>query len=163
MLTLFATIVLFWAAWNLVNGPIGRAIIALRDHEVAGEVMGIRAGIVKSMTFGISGLYTGIAGGLSALSIQFVAPDSFQMFLSVTLLVGAVVGGVATIWGAFLGALFVVYVPNISESISADATWAVYGAFLLFIIYVMPNGMAGGLEDLYRKLRKRSATAHTGT
>lgn len=157
--TLFATILLFWAAWNLVRGPMGRAIIALRDHEVAGEVMGIRAGIVKSLTFGISGMYTGIAGGLSALSIQFVAPDSFHMFVSVTLLVGAVVGGVATIWGAFLGALFVVFVPNISETISESATWAVYGAFLLLVIYLMPNGMAGGLEELYRKLRARTTSA----
>lgn len=155
--TLFVTVGLFWAAWNLVRGPVGRAIIALRDHEVAAEVMGIRASIFKSLTFGVSAMYTGIAGSLSALSIQFVAPDSFHMFVSVTLLVGAVVGGVATIWGAFLGALFVVFIPNVAEQISSNATWAIYGAFLLLVIYLMPNGMAGGLEDLFRKLRARAA------
>jgi branched-chain amino acid transport system permease protein len=92
--------VLLMAAWNLTHSRVGRALVALRDHPIAAEAMGVPAAHYKTVTFGISSLYAGIAGALSALAVQFVAPESFPELLSVSLLVGIIVGGAASISGA---------------------------------------------------------------
>jgi branched-chain amino acid transport system permease protein len=106
--------------------------------------MGIDTSLYKSLTFGVSALYTGIAGALGAIVVQFVAPDSFTFILSVSLLVGLVVGGVGWIPGAFFGAAFVLFVPNFAESLSKGLSGAVYGVMIILLIYVLPSG-AGGL------------------
>src|SRR5499427_9204138 len=99
-LSLAILIVLFVLAANLLRGRTGRAIMAIRDNHLAAETMGINSALYKSVVFGVSAAYTGIAGALSAIAIAFVAPDSFDVFLSVTLLTGIVIGGLATISGA---------------------------------------------------------------
>jgi branched-chain amino acid transport system permease protein len=147
--TLGTLILLFVAAWNLLRGRIGRAMVAIRDHHVAAETMGVNSALYKTLTFGISALYTGIAGALGAIIIQFVAPDSFTIFLSISFLVGMVVGGLASISGAIYGGLFIVFIPNISEEISKGAAWAVYGVFLLAFMYLMPMGVAGFLRKVW--------------
>jgi branched-chain amino acid transport system permease protein len=149
---LFWAIVLFVAAWNLLRGRIGRALVAIRDHPIAAETMGINTAMYKSLTFGISALYTGIAGALAAIGVQFASPDSFSVFLSLSLLVGVVVGGLASISGAFYGALFIQFVPNVADKISKAAPWAIYGVILIAFMYLMPSGVAG----LVRKVRARS-------
>jgi branched-chain amino acid transport system permease protein len=126
--TLAVMLVMFLLAWNLLRGRIGRAMIAIRDNHVATEAMGVNNAMVKSLTFGVSAMYTGIAGALGAIAIQFVAPDSFDIFLSIILLVGIVIGGLASISGAIYGALFIQFVPNIADQISKAAPWAIYGA-----------------------------------
>src|SRR4029079_425118 len=103
--TLGVTLVMFILGANLLRGRIGRAMMAIRDNHVAAEAMGVNNAMVKSLTFGISAMYTGVAGALSAIAIQFVAPDSFNIFLSITFLVGIVIGGLASISGAIYGAL----------------------------------------------------------
>src|SRR5690349_13557663 len=100
-------VVLFVVGWNLLRGRIGRAMVAIRDQPAAAKAMGIDTAMAKSATFGVSALYAGVAGALNAIAVQFVAPDSFQPFLSITLLVGIVIGGLASISGAFWGALFI--------------------------------------------------------
>lgn len=149
--TLFWVVLLFVAGWNLLRGRVGRALIAIRDQPTAAKAMGINTALYKSTTFGVSALYTGIAGALSAIAVQFASPDSFAIFLSITLLVGVVVGGLASISGAFYGALFVQFVPNIADQISKAAPWALYGVFLIGLMYLMPTGVAG----LIRLLRHR--------
>ena len=89
--TLAVAVAMFVFGWNLLRGRMGRAMIAIRDHPVAAETMGINAPLYKSLTFGVSALYTGVAGALGAIVVQFVAPDSFTVFLSISLLVGVVV------------------------------------------------------------------------
>ena len=126
--TLAVTLVMFLLAWNLLRGRIGRAMIAIRDQHVAAEAMGVNNAMVKSLTFGVSAMYTGVAGALGAIAIQFVAPDSFNIFLSITLLIGIVIGGLASISGAIYGALFIQFVPNIADDISKAAPWAIFGA-----------------------------------
>mgnify|MGYP006195709007 CR=1 FL=1 len=74
--------------------------------------------------------FTGVGGALSAIAVQFVSPDSFTLFLSISLLVGVVVGGLGTLWGAFFGAVFIMFVPSFAESVSKAAPWAVYGVVL---------------------------------
>jgi branched-chain amino acid transport system permease protein len=141
--TLAVLLALFVCAWNLVRGRTGRALVAIRDNPIAARTMGINAALYKSWTFGVSALYTGVAGALGAIVIQFVAPDSFTFLLAVSFLVGGVVGGINSIPGAVVGGFFVVFVPNIAEEISKGLSWAVYGLILIVVIYVMPSGAAG--------------------
>lgn len=154
--TLAVTVVMFLIAWNLLRGRIGRAMIAIRDNHIATETMGVNNAMVKSLTFGISAMYTGVAGALGAIAVQFVAPDSFNIFLSITLLIGIVIGGLASIPGAIYGALFIQFVPNIADDISKAAPWAIFGLFLLAFVYVMPAGVAGAIRmGMARLQRKR--------
>jgi branched-chain amino acid transport system permease protein len=145
-------IVLFIVGWNLISGRVGRALIAIRDHHTAAEAMGINSAIYKSLAFGVSAMYTGVAGALSAIVVQFVAPDSFPVFLSINLLVGVVVGGLASVSGALYGALFIQFVPNIADEVSKAAPWAVFGIFLIGFMYLMPTGVAGALRLLGTRL-----------
>jgi branched-chain amino acid transport system permease protein len=151
-LTLAVTMLLFVVAWNLLRGRVGRAIVAIRDNHIAAEAMGINNALYKSVVFGVSAAYTGVAGALSALAIAFVAPDSFNILLSITLLTGIVIGGFATISGAVYGALFVQFVPNWAQDISKAAPWAIFGVFLIVFMYVMPRGIAGFLHLVWIRL-----------
>jgi branched-chain amino acid transport system permease protein len=143
---------MFLLAGNLLRGRVGRALIAIRDHHAAAEVMGIDTALHKSLAFGISAMYTGVAGALGAIAVQFVAPDSFGVFLSITFLVGIVVGGLASLSGALYGALFIQFVPNIADEISKAAPWAIFGVFLIGFVYLMPAGAAGAVRLLLARL-----------
>ena len=112
--------------------------------------MGVDNAHCKSMAFAISAGYTGVGGALSAIAVQFVAPDSFTMFLSISLLVGVVVGGVGTLWGALFGALFIMFIPGLAEQVSKAAPWAVYGTVLIVFMFAMPGGVMGLLHRLGR-------------
>jgi branched-chain amino acid transport system permease protein len=151
-LALATAIALFTVARNLLRGRIGRAIVAIRDHPIAAQAMGIDTARVKSTTFGVSAAFTGIAGALGALAVRFVAPDGFPIFLSIVFLVGSVIGGVASIQGALWGALFLQFVPNFAGDVSTAAPWAIYGLAMLAFVYLMPSGVAGGVERLRAKL-----------
>jgi branched-chain amino acid transport system permease protein len=153
--TLAVAALMFLAGWNILRGRVGRALRAIHDHTLASEAMGINTALYKSLIFGVSAMYTGIAGSLGAISIQFVAPDSFGVFLSISLLVGVVIGGLGSISGAIWGALFIQYVPNVADHISKAAPWAIYGVFLIGFMYAMPTGVAGGLRLLARRLPAR--------
>jgi branched-chain amino acid transport system permease protein len=153
--TLGWVILLFVAAWNLLRGRVGRALVAIRDQPIAAEAMGVNTAIYKSLTFGVSALYTGVAGALSAIAVQFASPDSFSIFLSLTLLIGVVVGGLASISGAIYGALFIQFIPNIADQISRAAPWAIYGVFLIGFMYLMPAGVAGLVRLVRHRLSRR--------
>ena len=161
-LTLAVTILLFVVAWNLLRGRVGRAIVAIRDNHIAAEAMGINNALYKSVVFGVSAAYTGVAGALSALAIAFVAPDSFNILLSITLLTGIVIGGFATISGAVYGALFVQFVPNWAQDISKAAPWAIFGVFLIVFMYVMPRGIAGFLHLVWIRLTASAVSREQG-
>jgi branched-chain amino acid transport system permease protein len=152
--TLAVTLVMFALAWNLLRGRVGRAMVAIRDNHIAAEAMGVNNAIYKSLTFGVSAMYTGIAGSLGAIAIQFVAPDSFNIFLSIVLLVGIVIGGLASISGAIYGALFIQFIPNIADEISKAAPWAIFGLFLIGFVYLMPMGIAGAVRMAVARLTR---------
>jgi branched-chain amino acid transport system permease protein len=144
LFTMIVGFLLYLAARNMITSRTGRAIQAIRDNPIAARAMGINLSLYKTLTFGVSALYTGIAGALSAIVIQFVAPDSFTLVLSVAFLVGMVIGGVGWLPGSLLGGAFILFVPNIAEEFSKGLSGAIYGVILLIIIYVAPQG-AGGL------------------
>ena len=151
--SLAVALLMFLLGRNLLNGRVGRAMQAIRDHHLASEAMGINTALYKSLTFGVSAMYMGVAGALGAIAVQFVAPDSFGFFVSLTFLVGIVVGGLASISGALYGALFIQFVPNIADEISKAAPWAIFGIFLIAFVFVMPSGIAGVVRMLIARRR----------
>jgi branched-chain amino acid transport system permease protein len=153
LFTLAILVLMFAVGWNLLRGRVGRALVAIRDHPVAAEAMGVHGALYKTLAFGVSALFTGVAGALGAVVVQFVAPDSFTAGLSITFLIGIVIGGVASISGALYGALFIEFVPNFADQISKAAPWAIYGVFLLAFVYLMPTGVAGFVRLAWMRMR----------
>ncbi|HEY5292380.1 MAG TPA: branched-chain amino acid ABC transporter permease [Burkholderiales bacterium] len=154
--TLAVMLVMFLLGWNLLRGRVGRSLIAIRDQPIAAEAMGVNNALYKSLAFGVSAMYTGVAGALGAIAVQFVAPDSFNIFLSITFLVGIVIGGLASIPGAIYGAIFIQFVPNIADQISKAAPWAIYGVFMIGFMYVMPVGVAGAIRMALARIRRKA-------
>jgi branched-chain amino acid transport system permease protein len=93
--------------------------------------------------------------------VAFVAPDSFTIFLSITLVVGMVVGGLASITGALWGALFIQFVPNLADQVSKAAPWALYGAAMIAFMYVMPTGISGALRLAWLRIKRRMGRGST--
>jgi branched-chain amino acid transport system permease protein len=152
LVVLVVLLVAMRVAANLLNGRTGRAFIAIRDHPIAAVAMGINTARYKTLAFGTSTLFTGIAGAFSAIVISFVAPESFGLFLSLSFLVGSAVGGIATIGGAIVGGLFIEFVPNFANDISNAAPWAIYGLAMLLFMYAMPRGVVGSLGPWLARL-----------
>jgi branched-chain amino acid transport system permease protein len=158
LFTLGVAALMFKLADNLLQSGTGRAMRAIRDHAVAAQAMGVDVAHYKSMTFGVSAAFTGVGGALSAIAVQFVSPDSFDLFLSISLLVGIVVGGVGTLWGALYGAIFIMFVPSLAEQVSKAAPWAVYGVVLIAMMLVMPGGVVGLLRQIQSKMHSKMST-----
>lgn len=161
---LVVMVILFWGAANMLNSRSGRAMMAIRDQYMAADTMGIDTALYKTVTFGISAAYTGIAGALSASAIAFVAPDSFNIFLSIKFLIGLVVGGIGSLAGSVIGGIFYVLVDNSAQALSQFvkndlglpfdlSAYTVFGVLLVAIIYLMPMGIAGGVAMAWRKIR----------
>jgi branched-chain amino acid transport system permease protein len=156
--TIAVALVMYVCAYQLIKSRTGRAIVAIRDNHIAAMSMGINISLYKSLTFGVSALYTGVAGALAAIVVAYVAPDSFTLILAIALFVGMVIGGAASIVGTLIGGLFVLFVPNIAESFSKGLSGAVYGIILILTIYVMPSGAAGLVRLLLIRLMSRLAS-----
>jgi branched-chain amino acid transport system permease protein len=161
---LVTMVILYWAAANMLNSRSGRAMMAIRDQPLAADTMGIDTSLYKTVTFGISAAYTGIAGALSASAIAFVAPDSFTIFLSIKFLIGLVVGGVGSLAGSVIGGIFYVLVDNSAQALSLFvkndlglqfdlSAYTVFGILLIVLMYLMPMGIVGGVYILMRRLR----------
>ncbi|MCF8532955.1 MAG: branched-chain amino acid ABC transporter permease [Reyranella sp.] len=159
-------VVLYWGAANMLNSRSGRAMMAVRDQPMAASTMGIDLALYKTVTFGISAAYTGIAGALSASAISFVAPDSFTIFLSIKFLIGLVVGGVGSLAGSVVGGIFYVLVDNSAQSLALFvkddlglpfdlSAYTVFGVLLVALMYLMPMGIVGGVYLAVRRLRGR--------
>ncbi len=152
--TILIAAVMYAGAVNLVRSRTGRAMMAIRDNPIAASAMGVNVALYKSLTFGVSALYTGVAGALGAIAIQFVAPDSFTFNLAIALFVGLVVGGVGSIPGTVVGGLFILFAPNIAEQLSKGLAQAVYGVILILVIYAMPSGAAGFMRRVVGRMAR---------
>ncbi|MCP3385917.1 branched-chain amino acid ABC transporter permease [Bradyrhizobium sp. CCGUVB4N] len=138
--TLVVVLAIYIFAVNLLRSRSGRAFMAIRDNEIAASAMGVNVALYKTLAFGVSAAITGVAGGLSAIAVQFVAPDSFTITLAIQLFLGMVVGGVGWLPGSIVGAAFIIFVPNIAEGISKGLSGAVFGVLLFLVIYLVPHG-----------------------
>jgi branched-chain amino acid transport system permease protein len=153
-------VVLFLAAWLLVRGRTGRALRAIRDSEVAAASSGVHLATYKTLAFGVSAFYAGIAGGLFAIHTTFVNPDTFPISLSIFLLVGIVVGGLGSLWTLVFGAALIVFLPDVAQRISksAGAPSIVYAVVLIAAMFVLPTGVGGLVRRLTGPLTTRLYT-----
>jgi branched-chain amino acid transport system permease protein len=159
-LTWTVALVLLVIAWLLLRGAPGRAFRAVRDSEVAAASSGVNIAAYKTLAFAISAAYAGIAGSLLVIAVAFADPQSFPAKLSLTLLVGAVVAGLGSLWGVLAGAAFIQFLPDVAVHVSKaqGVPDTVYGAALIVIVLVLPTGAAGGLRRALTPLTSRLYT-----
>jgi len=148
---LITLIVLLVLARNLIKSRVGRALTALRDNEIPAQTMGVYPARYKTLIFAVSAMYAGVAGGLYALVIRFVAPNSFLLTLSIIILAAMVVGGLATIGGAVFGGLFVQFVPYYAEEVNQGLAELIFGVVIIVTMLVAP----GGFISLVKRIRNR--------
>lgn len=148
--------VVLWIGDNLVRGSGGRQVAAVRMNWMAASAAGVDVDRTKILVLTISAWMTGMAGALSAITVQYVSPDSFSFILSVTLLVGVVIGGLGSFTGSLLGATFIQIVPNYVDQVSKTATGAVFGFTLIAVMALMPLGLAGALRKAVTFFRRRA-------
>lgn len=160
LVTIVVLAICLHLAKNLSEGRGARALKALRDHPIAAAASGVSAARYKPLIFGISAGFTALAGALAALLTDFVAPDAYGVFFSILLLIGAVAGGVGSVWGAVPGGLLVQYLPDAAADASAALSFPAYGLILIVLMYFMPGGAAGMVHALHRRVSKRQAPAH---
>ena len=159
-------IVFAWIAKNLVRGRIGRAWMAIRDMDIAAEIIGIRPLPTKLLAFAISSFYCGVAGSLMLfLFYDSAEPDLFDINLSFRVLFMIIIGGLGSILGSFMGAAFVVMVPifltNVPGMLSIPITsdlakhieLMIFGALIIFFLIVEPFGLARLWQIVKVKLR----------
>jgi branched-chain amino acid transport system permease protein len=158
----------FIVAWLIVRGRTGRALRAVRDSETAAVSSGVSLARYKTLAFGISAAFAGLAGGLFAIANTFVNPDTFPVALSIFLLIGIVVGGLGALSGLVVGAIFITFLPLwaqgedlgsvLPDFITQGGTigdWVfkgtsapggaaiVYGVVLILLMFLIPNGVSG--------------------
>jgi branched-chain amino acid transport system permease protein len=164
----------FWLAANVLGDRTGRAWRAVRDGELAAAAFGVNVGYYKTLAFALSAALAGVAGSLYGLATAFVSTDAFPVQLSITLLVGAVVGGIGTISGALIGGLLVEFLPiysqqlllPVSKDLANAAPGAVQGLLLLVALGLARGGVAGLISDVYRRVtqpRQAQSTAEPTT
>lgn len=131
---------------RVARGRLGLELRALSDHTVAAAACGIDVSRSKTLAFVLSAVCACAGGALYALNVQLVTPDSFTLFLSLTMVAGLVVGGLGTALGPWIGALFVQFVPSVADRISTAAPWAIFGVTILLVVFLQPRGVAGMLH-----------------
>jgi branched-chain amino acid transport system permease protein len=138
---------------NLLRSPTGRAFVAIRDSEISAQSMGINLAYYKGLAFAISAALAGIAGALYAHKLRFLSPDQFSLIQSVDLLLLVVVGGLGFVHGAFLGAIFLITMPQLISigkdflppaiGQAAGLQALVYGVVLVAFVLFEPMGLYG--------------------
>jgi branched-chain amino acid transport system permease protein len=155
-----AAAILFVVAWLVLRGRTGRAFRAIRDSEVAATSSGVTLPVYKTLAFGISAAFAGVAGSLFVLGTNgFAQPSEFGVILSLQILIGAAVAGLGSLWGVIGGAVFVGLLPEISSSVpvigSTHGQDLVFGLIVIAIMVLLPTGVAGLLLRL-RQWRVRA-------
>jgi len=156
-LTLHSNDWLYYLAWAIAGAglllgrlvlatPIGRAFRALRDSEVAAVSSGISPALYKTLAFGISSFYAGIAGALYAIAAAYVTPQTFPITLSLFLVVGLAVGGLGSLPGSVVGAILIQFLPTYASHVSKQAPQVIEGAILVGVMLLLPGGAAGLLR-----------------
>ncbi len=163
--SMLPAVVMTFLAWNLIRSRIGRAFVALRDSEIAAEQLGINVRLYKALAFGISSCFAGVAGGLFVMAQSIISPGSMDVLLSINFLIAIVLGGLATILGSIIGALYLTFqgelvstfAPPISRlapgQVVSDAETlrgVIFGSLLIITIISFPRGLAGVAHGLVR-------------
>jgi branched-chain amino acid transport system permease protein len=159
-LCLAIAVLLFAVAWCLVRSRMGRAMVACRDQELAASTLGVNLAGTKVGTFAISAAYAGVAGSLSVMVDRLADGTNPVLYFqrSIEFLVAVVIGGAATMFGPAVGALLLVLLRRNTEDLIEGKevlSPALYGAALMVIIYVLPDGVVGGIRRLFARLAHR--------
>jgi branched-chain amino acid transport system permease protein len=141
----------FVAAWLLLRGRVGRAFRAVRDSELAAASSGVSLPIYKTLAFGVSAAFAGVAGSLLVIATNgYVQPGEFSILLSLQILIGAAVAGLGSLWGVLVGAVFVGLLPSVAPDVpvigSAHGQDVVFGLIVVLTMLLLPNGFAGFLR-----------------
>ena len=133
------------AARNITSSRTGRALLALRESEIAAQASGVNLAAYKTLAFVVSAFYTGVAGGLFALVVGFLSPDSFDVFLSVDFVAMIIVGGLGSILGSVMGAAVI---TTLNDSLAGFQSYRplIFGAILVASMLFMPGGIASALH-----------------
>ncbi|HZT92757.1 MAG TPA: branched-chain amino acid ABC transporter permease [Gaiellaceae bacterium] len=156
--------VAFVFAWLLLRGRTGRAFRAIRDSEVAAASSGVTLALYKTLAFGISAAMAAVAGSVYVLVNNFVNPDVFGLTLSLYVLIGAVVGGLGSLWGVLAGAAFVQLLPiglTSGPLASSEDVPVIFGAVVIAVMAALPLGAAGFVQTALRfasRTRQSSTT-----
>jgi branched-chain amino acid transport system permease protein len=153
-LSLTIAVIIYLLSVNLLKSRSGRAMMAIRDNEIAASSMGVDLALYKTLAFGISAGFTGIAGALGAITVAYVAPDAYTFNFAIALFLGMVIGGVGWLPGSLAGAAFIVLVPNVAEGISKGLSYAVFGVFIFAVIFLLPNGARQLVYYVYAQAKK---------
>ena len=146
-------VILLAAAWLLLRGKVGRAFRAVRDSEVAAASSGISLAVYKTVAFGVSALYAGVAGSLLAITAAYASPETYPIDLSLFIVVGAVTAGLGSLWGLVFGAALIEFLRtgdiehwlHVPSSVPADVF---FGAVLIAVMILLPSGAAGLLRRI---------------
>jgi branched-chain amino acid transport system permease protein len=141
-LTLVLVIAGLFGAWNISRGRTGRALLLIKESEIAAGALGIHTARYKVTAFAISAFYAAVAGGLFAYLVRYLNPESFDVGLSIAFLSMVVIGGLGTIGGSIVGAAFYVVMPELLRGIK-DAPGLVFGLMLVAVMVFMPRGLWG--------------------
>ncbi len=151
-----AALLVLWSALNVVHSRVGRALRATHGSEIAAQSLAVDTAYLKTQVFFISAVYAGLAGSLYAHYLTFVNPSPFGFHFSVTLVVMVSVGGIATVWGAPIGAALVTLLteglrtiaPKLLHHASGEYEIIAFGLLLMLIMIYMPQGVVQGLAEL---------------
>ncbi len=128
--------------YNIVSSYMGRAFIAIRDNDIAAEVLGVSLTRYKLLSFAISSFYVGVQGGMLALLLGYLEPNMFTFLTTIDFLVAVIVGGLALVEGSILGAAFVVIIPQLLSEYK-EAVPFIYGVAIILVLIFQPLGLAG--------------------
>jgi branched-chain amino acid transport system permease protein len=128
--------------YNIISSYMGRAFIAIRDNDIAAEVLGVNLTRYKLLSFAISSFYTGIQGGLYGLFMGYLEPNMFTFMESINLFVAVIIGGLASVEGSIMGAAFVILVPQVFNAYK-ELVPVVYGVTILLVLIFEPMGLYG--------------------
>ena len=148
LFVLFGVLILYY---NLVHSRIGRALRAIRNDYIAAQVMGIHVAFYRILAFGTGAMIAGLTGALYAGYIRFISPDTFTSGESINILIMMVIGGMGTIIGPIIGAVFVTYLLE-TMRVFAEYRLVIYGLLMFIVILYMPQGIAGMLGNLWRRV-----------
>jgi branched-chain amino acid transport system permease protein len=144
---------------RLVGGDTGRRLRAVRDNDTIAESFGVHIAATRVAAFATSAAFGGFAGGLYAMVNAFVSPDSFQLFKSFEFLAGAIIGGITSITGAFVGAVIVIFLPEWSADINLALTGVIYGGALVVMMLVAREGVVGLATKILSRIGERMKVA----
>jgi branched-chain amino acid transport system permease protein len=162
-MSMLTAVIMAFLCWNLIRSRVGRAFVALRDSEIAAQQMGINVRLYKALAFGVSSCYAGIGGGLFVMAQGVISPGSMDVLTSINLLVAIVLGGLATILGSIIGAIYLTFQGEIVSDLSPYISrivpeqlvrdpqtlrGAIFGSILVITIISFPRGLAGAIHNL---------------